>query len=674
MDISLDRTSTAVRNFLEDDLSPAYLGLTGGARYHLDRFRSFLHSYYVDKFGYWPPPRGTTFSKALFRSLYFDFKKLYDYLVDSDSTADLASQKLASGGICVLQNVDSFDKRRRFPPLPHPLPLLPSELSPSRTKRTKSQRSLRPLSLGTKQAKEERFLSVRAALIMATNGDSDAPIIQAYMRFERQCVTNSSEEKTSIADARKVRWLLIYGTLQYLISALRAPTEVRDTEGPMYPLCCLVNEPMQWQRETRTTTFSSTRVPAAVAIATTVESTETPFENLFQVPRDPTIEPDCQAYDYLFHTNTDPGSRRGSVEVPAPLRIPQSSRTSSIRSRRRLSLSSLSPNRNGVSHRQQMHNEILAHGYGNVLNDTCIVASADIVSRTTSLTNRASQDAMEPNTSWLRPSTPESSPYCCNQRSQEAKPCCNMMPKPLRTRQDETICTGGLPNSDFADLTTPQTTRTPPESSSSPDSTSSHWWSDGASCASSKSSTHDEHFENKISPAEECGLLGGLVPIINSTTTPFPVTPIRRSSLHFRSSKQPSSAEVWPAGAIGVAITGPYPLENDVSPSTCLKASESFQLDKNNITRISTRKSQLAPSSKRALDVPPPLPSNPNKNSALPEQDQRSSKRSSSRTRSFIIGRTKSSSERNGRTKDTEIVRAAEGNRNLERRLSFWRR
>jgi hypothetical protein len=129
MDIELGRTTAAIRSFLEDDFSTTHLGLTSGARNHLDRFRSFLHSFYVDKFGYWPPPKGTTFSKALFRSLYFDFKSLYDYLVDSESTADLASQKLASGGICVLQNVDSFDKRHRFPPLPHPLPLIPCEVA-----------------------------------------------------------------------------------------------------------------------------------------------------------------------------------------------------------------------------------------------------------------------------------------------------------------------------------------------------------------------------------------------------------------------------------------------------------------------------------------------------------------------------------------------------------------
>ncbi|KAK3216937.1 hypothetical protein GRF29_1g1462448 [Pseudopithomyces chartarum] len=310
MDIELARTTRALRDFLEEDLSPAYLGLTEGARYHLDRFRSFLHSFYVDKFGYWPPPRGTTFSKALYRSLYFDFKNMYDYLVDSESTADLASQKLASGGICVLQNVSSFDKRHKFPPLPHPMALLPCQSS-IRNQRTESQRSLKALTLGSKQDKEEQHLSARSALLMATNrrdtSITDAPIIQAYMRFERQCAITRRDEKVSISDARKVRWLLIYGTLQYLISALRVPAEVRDTEAPKYFMCCLVADHAKWQNETHSTSVSTTPSIDNSFDHLGSQTGSQSGGSLSSSTRQSLIEPDCQNYDYLLHTNTDPG-------------------------------------------------------------------------------------------------------------------------------------------------------------------------------------------------------------------------------------------------------------------------------------------------------------------------------------------------------------------------------
>jgi hypothetical protein len=175
MDIHLARVTKAVRNFLEDDLSPAYLGLPDGARAHLDKFRSFLHGFYVEKFGYWPPPKGSAFSKALFKSMYFDFRNLHDFLVDRDSTTDMASQKPASGGICVLQNVASFDQRHKFLPLPHPLPLLPSDVPVRR--RTESQKTLKALTLGSKQGKTDRYLTARASLTSAMI--SQFPIVQS---------------------------------------------------------------------------------------------------------------------------------------------------------------------------------------------------------------------------------------------------------------------------------------------------------------------------------------------------------------------------------------------------------------------------------------------------------------------------------------------------------------
>ncbi|KAL5390948.1 hypothetical protein DPSP01_001445 [Paraphaeosphaeria sporulosa] len=635
MDIELSRTTSAVRDFLEDDLSPAHLGLTSGARNHLDRFRSFLHSFYVDKFGYWPPPKGTTFSKALFRSLYFDFKTLYDYLVDSESTADLASQKLASGGICVLQNVDSFDKRHRFPPLPHPLPLVPSYVTSSKTKRTRSQKSLKSMTIGTRQGKDERNLSARAALIVATNGESEARIIQAYMRFERQCITSYTEEKICIADARKVRWLLIYGTLQHLISALRAPSEVRDTEGPKYHLNCLIREPAQWQAAT-----TPMPVPAADLAASPIDNyiaelngtTCNTDASLIKLTE---IEPDCQTYDYFSHTNTDPGSRRVSVEIPAPLKISQSSRASSVRSRRRLSLPSLASSRNSISIKPQMHCEILVHGYGNGLNDALVDAPPELPSRVPSrnstvnpsLTKRSSQATIGPDTSWLMPTTPDTIPHHCNQRPREIRPCCIAIMDPMRTPQDEWDRWLELPHS-INDTTNSIPSHTPPKAHS-PDSTSSRWWSDGASSASSMSSTYDDQLESKIKPAEESGLLGGLVPIASSTPASMPFVPVRRSSLPFSITRQPSSAEKSPTqtsdpdSAIGVAISYKNPsAESGLSTSIALTTSRSSLGDAKISTRISTSISRRSPSFRRLMDLPISSSSSLEKSSTSSDQDE----------------------------------------------------
>ncbi|KAJ4286294.1 hypothetical protein N0V90_013328 [Kalmusia sp. IMI 367209] len=540
MDIELGRITRAVRNFLEDDLSPAYLGLTDAARLHLDRFRSFLNSFYVDKFGYWPPLDGTMFSKALYRSLYFDFESLHDYLVDPESSMDFASQRLASGGICVLQNVASFDKRHKFPPLPHPLPLLPNEVA-SRSKSV-SQKSLKTLTLRSKQNKNERYLSACAALAMATNGEiaprTDSPIIQAYIRFERQCILNHREERVSMADARKVRWLLIYGTLQYLTSALRAPMQVRDSEGPSYYLCCLVAEHSQWQRKANVPPSSSN---CSIDRTTVSEKEEADSEVDSSSTSLTAIEPDCQKHDYLFHTNTDPGSRRGSVDVPAPLKISQASRPSSVRTCRRMSLPSLGSIKNSIQLKSQPHCEILVHGYGNGLNKL-----SQPQSKTSSTQGGDTQrsrrstlpDGVGPDTSWFRPGTSDStSSHTEFALRSELRLDCMIIPEPL------------LGSIQLDMMTTPFTQKP----SGSPNSTSSQNtspWSDGASSISSSSSTYEVQSKSEIAPDKECGLLGGLVSISTPTkTSPKRVShftlsriPTRRSSLRWSLDKSPSKA------------------------------------------------------------------------------------------------------------------------------------
>ncbi|KAL1624160.1 hypothetical protein SLS54_004089 [Diplodia seriata] len=226
MDLHLTRVSKAVSTFLEAELSPSNLGLPPGPRAHLDRFRSFLNSFYVDKFGYWPPPTGTGFSRDLCRSMYYDFKALYDYLVDTDSSESIQAQKPADGGICVLQNVQAFDRKHKYTPLPHPLPLLPTTPRPSG--RVLSQRNLVALTLGNKQSKTDKQLMQLAALSNATNSRkttvANAPLVRVYKIFERDSL-DKQKEKVSISDARKARWILIYATLQMLVSVTRAPCE-----------------------------------------------------------------------------------------------------------------------------------------------------------------------------------------------------------------------------------------------------------------------------------------------------------------------------------------------------------------------------------------------------------------------------------------------------------------
>ncbi len=254
MDLRLERAGASLANFLENDLSGA-LGLGKEAQLHLERFRSFLHTFYVGQHGYWPPTslfgNSSGLPKDVYRSMYFDFRDLYDYLCDPASGTSIQDNKPVDGGICVYQNVVAFDKRHKYTSLPHPLPLIPKVPAPMNNRSTFGR------IFGGKRANTERRLAASDALCAASNpcGDDlmNRGLVREYLRFEKQW-TLLEQSTVSCADARKVRWILVYAILQILISVTRAPQEVRDTEGVSYPLCCQIGGTPPWKTDEKKTT------------------------------------------------------------------------------------------------------------------------------------------------------------------------------------------------------------------------------------------------------------------------------------------------------------------------------------------------------------------------------------------------------------------------------------
>lgn len=254
MDLRLERAGASLGNFLENDLSGA-LGLGKEAQLHLERFRSFLHTFYVGQHGYWPPTpldgSSSGLPKDVYRSLYFDFRDLYEYLCDPTSGTSIQDNKPVDGGICVYQNVVAFDKRHKYTSLPHPLPLIPKIPPPIKNGSTFGRM------FGAKRANTERRLAASNALCAASNpyddGVMNCGLVREYVRFEKQW-TLLEQSTVSCADARKVRWILVYAILQILISVTRAPQEVRDTEGVSYALCCQIGGTPPWNIGEKKTT------------------------------------------------------------------------------------------------------------------------------------------------------------------------------------------------------------------------------------------------------------------------------------------------------------------------------------------------------------------------------------------------------------------------------------
>ncbi|MCJ1310867.1 hypothetical protein MMC25_004535 [Agyrium rufum] len=252
MELRLEHADRSLCSFLEEELSGKYMGLPNEALLHLEHFRSFLQSFYVQRYGYWPPTklnsRSNALSRVVLRKMYFDFRSLYDYLVDQSSTSSMQNSRIADGGICTLQNVTAFDRRYKYTSLPHPLPLLP-DLTLNTIKRKPS--GLARL-FGSKQSKNDKRSVALGSLAAATNcaepSVMESPLVREYFRFERESIVRESE-RLSCTEARKVRWILIYAVLQTLISVTRAPIEVNDTEGVSYPLCCQTAGTPPWKAD-----------------------------------------------------------------------------------------------------------------------------------------------------------------------------------------------------------------------------------------------------------------------------------------------------------------------------------------------------------------------------------------------------------------------------------------
>lgn len=272
MGLRLEHAGRSLTSFLEDSLSGSTLGLGNEAQAHLDRFRSFLHGYYVGKYGYWPPPQSqqnsAAMSKSTYLSIYLDFRNLYEYLVDSGSSWSIQNNQRADGGVCVLQNITAFDRKQKYGSLPHPLPRIP-DLSSSDANGYGPVQSISKLLGVGKRAKSERRIAALTALSAATNSDDisvmENPLVREYLRFEKSW-TMKEGEKVSPADARKVRWILIYAILQTLISVTRAPKEARDIDGINYSLCCQTAGTPPWKTRSVAATRGFSKKPSIETI------------------------------------------------------------------------------------------------------------------------------------------------------------------------------------------------------------------------------------------------------------------------------------------------------------------------------------------------------------------------------------------------------------------------
>ncbi|KAH7360464.1 hypothetical protein BKA65DRAFT_391868 [Rhexocercosporidium sp. MPI-PUGE-AT-0058] len=361
MDMRLDQCGERLSSFLSDDLSDSHLGLSSAARAHLDKFRSFLQSYYVAKFGYYPPAceaGRAAFPKNIYAQMCSEFQKLYEYLVDVSRTASESLPLAHAGGACVLQNVQAFDQRHKYQPLEHPFPLLPETEDNSTPP---ANRRLSFIFKADKMKPDPRLVTL-SHLVKATNGQDqtllESTLVRAYRGFEKDCVfspTKERNEKLSQTDARKVRWILVYSILQTLLSATVAPDEVRDTHNVPYNVCVITAGCPPWKERPYEALLRTQTDQMKIDFKAATSQTSSDSE----VVSPSELKPDI---DYFAITHA-----RVKSEASTPAPTPKKGTV-----RRALSTLGNMPELRHPKPQRASYHEILVHGYGNGTNNVCI--------------------------------------------------------------------------------------------------------------------------------------------------------------------------------------------------------------------------------------------------------------------------------------------------------------
>ncbi|KAF2157074.1 hypothetical protein K461DRAFT_289425 [Myriangium duriaei CBS 260.36] len=310
MDLKVEKVVKSLPSFFEQETDRSMLGLTVSQRVHLERFRSFLHTFYVSKYGYWPPP---LFTRDVLNDIRFEFECLFELLVHREKTTESTT---LLGGLCVLQNINAFDQRHGYSPLDSKLVLLPP--TAALDGRSLTAKGLRGF-LRSKTSRRDLLVKAQSDLAAAVNKDiprlKDCDLVKAYLQFEHDSLTEQ-EPDLLIGDARKVRWIQIYYALQ-MLQSITSPShpDVILTDTPHYHTCCSIPPMLR---------APSVRQSALLLHPALRSSLSSAPSTPISIPTAYDIHPDCEADNYFAPCSFP--RRKDSVSSlhPRPLRISSS--------------------------------------------------------------------------------------------------------------------------------------------------------------------------------------------------------------------------------------------------------------------------------------------------------------------------------------------------------------
>ncbi|KAI4289541.1 MAG: hypothetical protein L6R35_001190 [Caloplaca aegaea] len=263
-----DRLHRAQRCLLAFDFSsmwPMSSAPQSTGRACFDRLRKWLCKYYENAFLHWPPTNDATWlTRDMVVRLKSDFHSLYDYLVDRDIVFDgtyyrpnsrwvMNSKsgqtfKADTNELPLTDILLSFDNKNGFPHIPHPCCLAPPSTPAHNKPKAVPFNFKKPSSPTDVTANSRRkALSYAEASNVYTLRDQfvHTELISNFIRFEQSDLVESVDP----FEARRGRWILIYGILQILATVSVDSPKLRYKEGAQYHLSPTMKGIVPWAED-----------------------------------------------------------------------------------------------------------------------------------------------------------------------------------------------------------------------------------------------------------------------------------------------------------------------------------------------------------------------------------------------------------------------------------------
>ena len=221
-------------SFKFDDMWPPHTSHSPAARASFEQFRRFLLQFYEKAYKTWPPRGGQNrdgnwLTRTVVCHLQKDFGALYDYYVDRDVVwaetkapgeryrvmvrkKNGAVTKISDDGVDLAKRFVHFDHQNKWPHIPHPYPLLPESILQADTKKAQNIQSLFSSKAKTMERQMIRAYSMASNAPLVSPDVANNNLVEAFQRFEKTDHLGEMDPR----DARKGRWVLLFGILQVL--------------------------------------------------------------------------------------------------------------------------------------------------------------------------------------------------------------------------------------------------------------------------------------------------------------------------------------------------------------------------------------------------------------------------------------------------------------------------